>query len=706
MKDTMYRMREGKKLLVITVLLFIASLFTFAQSAKIYEVDLNKFPTVSDDKCVTFDKTTKTFTIKKKGNGPYQWFNYLDISGYNIARVKYKVLGDFGFIFGLDYDNDKMDWYEKMTYCPTYLNEMVIPLRNDGTKLKGIYFQGLGHGVPYEQINERFVIESVTFEKVANPIKTDIYGSNEPPVIDKAKSVKIDANLDAWNFVKNLGPGLNYMVFQDYPELIDFGYDIRPDYFSKPTKEQILFWKEKGFKIIRIQTNPGHGRMIDKTFRLAPGYIRNIKQVVDWCIEEDMYVILCGPFAEYTVKEEYKKRIECGDSHYAAFYINENDKKESENFLKAVWEQYAEAFNNSYDEHLIFEPFNEPADMQHEHGWFPKDDCAVCKKDYEILNEYNQLVVDTIRSTGGNNANRFVLINGLGSKCESVTSKNLKMPKDKAKNKLIATYHDYSMGGTATAGDYTDFYKKSVKESISKRFAALDKAFFSKHIPVLIGEVGQSRRTPILERIKWIKDVTTEGSKSNRSCAALLWNDSAFKDDGLFFSGYYDSWKLKWYDEEFVNTFIYGAQGKEYPLSAEFIKKNEVKVESIVGKNLLKEPLERSGAWDWDNMYRIKSDTFFRSTPAKYKLKFAIEKTGSNPQLQFAYLDLDRNWHDTDTLKNLKVKGGFIVDGKIKVQSGTVILNIDEKLADELANGMTVEINGQNIIIKSMTVVE
>ena len=74
--------------------------------------------------------------------------------------------------------------------------------------------------------------------------------------------------------------------------------------------------------------------------------------------------------------------------------------------------------------------------------------------------------------------------------------------------------------------------------------------------------------------------------------------------------------------------------------------------------------------------------------------------------MQFAYLDLDRNWHDTDTLKNLKVKGGFIVDGKIKVQSGTVILNIDEKLADELANGMTVEINGQNIIIKSMTVVE
>ena len=347
--------------------------------------------------------------------------------------------------------------------------------------------------------------------------------------------------------------------------------------------------------------------------------------------------------------------------------------------------------------------------MLHEHSWKPKDDCAVCRKDYAILNEYNQLIVDTIRSTGGNNANRFVLINGIWSKCESITNKNFKMPKDKAKNKLIATYHDYSMGGTATAGDYTDFYKKSVKDLIDKRFAALDKAFFSKHIPVYIGEIGQTRRTPILERIKWIKDVMAEASKPNRSCALVLHNDNALEDDGHFFSGYYDSWKLKWNDKEFVDTFIYGAQGKEYPLSADFIKKNEVKVESIVGKNLLQEPVVRTGKVNWDNNYKIRSDTFYLSTPAKYKIEFEIEKTGADSFLRFAYNDINDNWHDTyntNILKNMKVKGGVIADGQIKVQSGTVILNIDEKLADELANGKTVEINGQNIIIKSMKVVE
>ena len=96
---------------------------------------------------------------------------------------------------------------------------------------------------------------------------------------------------------------------------------------------------------------------------------------------------------------------------------------------------------------MIFETFNEPVDVLHEHAWFPKENCATCKKDFAILNEYNQLIVDTIRSTGGNNANRFILIEGLGgARWQFITSKLFKPPKDKAKNKLIPAYHHYPMG--------------------------------------------------------------------------------------------------------------------------------------------------------------------------------------------------------------------------------------------------------------------
>ena len=126
--------------------------------------------------------------------------------------------------------------------------------------------------------------------------------------------------------------------------------------------------------------------------------------------------------------------------------MNEKKKKESTKLIEAVWKQYAQAFNNSYDEHLIFETLDEPAAIFHEHAWNPDDNCSTCKKNFAILNEYNQLIVDTIRSTGGNNANRFIMVEGLtGGRYWLLANKLFKLPKDKAKNKIIPSLHNYPM---------------------------------------------------------------------------------------------------------------------------------------------------------------------------------------------------------------------------------------------------------------------
>ncbi|MBO4319009.1 MAG: cellulase family glycosylhydrolase, partial [Treponema sp.] len=377
--------------------------------------------------------------------------------------------------------------------------------------------------------------------------------------------------------------------------------------------------------------------------------------------------------------------------------------KESRKFIESVWKQCAQAFNNSYDEHLIFETFNEPVDMLHEHNFWERTDCATCKKDFAILNEYNQLIVDTIRSTGGNNANRFILIEGLGARWQNISNNLFKMPKDKAKNKLIPTFHYYPMGGSE---EYSNkYYIDAIKDQIPEAFAALDKKYFSKHIPVYLGETGQSRHTPIMERINMMKDIMAEVTKPGRSCNASLWNDSDFSGISPWFSGYFDNWKLKWYDEEFVNTFLYGAQGKEYPLSADFIKRNEVKIESLVGKNILSEPLDLT---DFGEDYRLAINLFYHSTPAKYKLVFDVEKKSSDSILRLAYQDLDSNWHEIAPMKGVKIKGGTLKDGWcISVKDNTVELSIDETLASELSGyAQYIFLNGKNIIIKSVKVVE
>ncbi|MBO4507867.1 MAG: glycoside hydrolase family 5 protein [Spirochaetaceae bacterium] len=665
-----------------------------------YNVDLSRFPSRNDNKTAIFDRATNTVTIQKENANIYHGLNNLDITKYNILRIKYKAV-DYGFFLVVDYDDASLDWTnDKMTYCPSYLTEMIIPLKNNQKRLSGICVQGTW-GARYQQ----FVIESVTLEKVDNPQKTDVYASDEPPVIDRGMAITISGKTDAWDFVKQLGAGLNYQVFENSPFKMDFGMDVQPQNgISKPTKEQIQFLKQKGFKTIRLQTNPNLGGILDENYTLNPMYIKQIKQVIDWCIEEDMYVILCGSFSEHMGFDEFKRRAEAGDKHFVGFYLNEKKKKESTKLIEAVWKQYAQAFNNSYDEHLIFETLNEPVDMLHEwydghDGWTPKSNCSACKKAFSLLNEYNQLIVNTIRATGGNNANRFIIVEGIAGNWKNITDNLFNLPADTAWNKLIPTLHEYPMGPLKVR--YNDYYTESIKATIKEEFDALDKTYFSKHIPVYVGEISNLRYSPIMERINCIKDFMAEVTKPDRSCTACFHNDGDIEGTANYF-GYYDSWNLKWYDEEYIDTFIYAAEGKVYPLSADFIKKNEVKFESIVGKNLLTEPKELK---DWKNGFSLENEIFVRSVPAKYKFELEIEKKGSTPILMFGYHD--KNWKFIDFSKRSDVKvTGAVKGNNFEVRATTVTITINEELASLIEDSNCIWIDGQQIIIKSVKVVE
>ncbi len=90
---------------------------------------------------------------------------------------------------------------------------------------------------------------------------------------------------------------------------------------------------------------------------------------------------------------------------------------------------------------------------------------------------------------------------------------------------------------------------------------------------------------------------------------------------------------------------------------------------------------------------------FVRSTPAKYKIEFQIEKTGSNPRFEFGY------WNGSYVKVAKGVKGGVVDGSNIAVKAGIVTINVDEKLAKELESAGDVFLNGQDIIIKSMKVV-
>ena len=706
MKNATQLFRGGRKFLISALLLLFTSISVFAQNVKPYTVDLNSLSAVSDDKTLSFNKATKTFTVTANSNleyggskSIYLWLNSLDISSYNIVRVKYRIPNeeDYGFILTTDYDDDTLDWNkDKSTYCPSFLNEMVIPIKSGQKRLNGFCISatwGVSSG--------KFIIESITLEKDANSKPTDILANDEPPVIDAAANGSFDDSLVAWDFVKKLGVGLQYeALFNSILEAdceIDFGTEYtcvlnRP----KPSKKEMHFIKEKGFKTLRVQFNP-NPHMLDENYTIDPRFMRNLKQVVDFAIEEGMYVIVCGPANDFMSEEAWVEKV-ANDIHFAGYTISQESKKESKAFIQAVWKQIAAALNNSYDEHLIFETLNEPTDRFHEHTFQEKTDCAVCKKDFALLNEYNQMIVDTIRASGGNNAKRFIMVEGLGGGFANITTNLFKLPKDKVKNRLIPSVHNYPMGVSPWNKTY---YTESIKKNnITDCFKALDKAYFSKKIPVYFSETGHpNKATPIMEAINCMKDFMAEVSNPKRSCAVVL-HDS--HNSETFYL--YDKWELQWFDTEYIDTVIYGAEGKEFPLSEDFLKKNEVKVESIVGKNLLEAPVEIRGE---DGGAGIKGDVFVRSRPENYKLEFEVEKLSSKATIYLAYNDYKGNWNEVMTKSKVKLlKGGNLDGAMIKVKDNTVVVSIDNATSCEFETGGELYILGEDIILKSVKVME
>ena len=81
----------------------------------------------------------------------------MDISDYNIIRIKYQALNDVGFLFSANYSDVQLEWPDYAVYCPSYLTEIVFPIPSYEKHLESIYMWG-AYNTDYEQ----FIINGVT----------------------------------------------------------------------------------------------------------------------------------------------------------------------------------------------------------------------------------------------------------------------------------------------------------------------------------------------------------------------------------------------------------------------------------------------------------------------------------------------------------------------------------------------------------------
>lgn len=252
------------------------------------------------------------------------------------------------------------------------------------------------------------------------------------------------------------------------------------------TKAIIETGIKNGYKTIRLPVT-WCNHLVDTNYTIDPKWMARVKEIVDWSIDAGYYVILNE---HHSVHDDMSNPLK----HCEGYIVRTGDEKESKAFLQAIWKQISETFNNNYDEHLIFETMNEPRNTAHEHCWNPQPkSCKECKADVQLLNELNQLILDTIRASGGNNANRFVMIPGMGTSISTALADYFELPKDSVKDKLMITVHCYPLdsGGTGRGSHH---FNSQTKNELITNFKLLNEKFSAKGIPVVLGECGASRK--------------------------------------------------------------------------------------------------------------------------------------------------------------------------------------------------------------------
>jgi endoglucanase len=260
------------------------------------------------------------------------------------------------------------------------------------------------------------------------------------------------------------------------------------------TKSLIQKVKEAGFKTIRIPVSYFSKIGNAPNYTVDTAWLARIKEVVDYAYSQGMYVLINMHGDGYTTIPG------------SWLLVNSSDQSTIKAKYQKVWQQIANTFVN-YDEHLIFESMNEEFD-----GNYSNPNPTY----YTNLNAYNQIFVDTVRQTGGNNSARWLLIPGWNTNIDyTVGNYGFVLPTDTyrsgtipgSEKRIMVSAHYYSPwdfcgeeSGTITqwGATATDTYRKSTwgqEDYMDSQLKAMYDKFVTQGYPVVIGEYGTVDKT-------------------------------------------------------------------------------------------------------------------------------------------------------------------------------------------------------------------
>jgi endoglucanase len=305
------------------------------------------------------------------------------------------------------------------------------------------------------------------------------------------------------------------------------------------TEAMIAKYAEAGFRSVRIPVTWSNINVMLQNYTINPYLLDRVQQVVDWVIGNGMYAIV--------------------NMHHDSFVGTLFPTDEIEAFKKyeAIWTQICERFKG-YNDYLMFESLNEPG---FDTIWNQYDggNNQNQKRAFDMLNRINQQFVDIVRSSGGSNAYRHLLISTYYTNIDHSTNGLTKVPND-PRGRCAMSVHYYTPWNWVGLEKDESWGKAQwewgTPQDIKFLQDELDKVYnyyVTKGVPVIIGEYGMCSVKNKHDSDLWTIMVADETFK--RNMCPMLWDVQLTNEQLLQPNAFYDRRTLTFVNQEVLAGF-------------------------------------------------------------------------------------------------------------------------------------------------------
>ncbi len=291
----------------------------------------------------------------------------------------------------------------------------------------------------------------------------------------------------------------------------------------KTTQEMINAVKAKGFNTVRVPVTWFQHVDVNNGYKIDDAWLARVKEVVDYCYNNDMYVIL-----NLHHEEPYQNRSTLGA-----------DYEEISGFVTSLWKQIAAAFAD-YDQRLIFETMNEPRATGTDHEWW-----GPTQEEVDTINKINADALKVIRDTESPySATRLVMMPGYCASSDTSMMSKVVIPDDDYVAASVHAYSPYSFTMDAKVKDHSTFTDANKNELINI-LDGIRKTFSDKDIPVVLGEFSASNFDNTEARTEWAETYISTTKAYGIPC--VLWDNNVEANGGGEAHGYLNRSDCSWY---------------------------------------------------------------------------------------------------------------------------------------------------------------